>query len=109
MSDVASSAKAKLVLDELEQRTRLMKLVRGERGSWSWWPEALSLVLSVGLLVYWLMAGPSTDELTVLVFICLVGGARGYRDSERLAKRFDALVKVLERDGVLQDGVRGQG
>jgi hypothetical protein len=105
MSEVASSGQAKLLLDALDQRTRLLKLVRG-RPSYPWYLVPVFLVAFGGII--WPEVIDKVGDLGLLLFlvVCIFGGELD--KARRLDKRFDALIKVLEKDGVLQDGVHRQ-
>jgi len=103
MSDVADSAKAKLVLDELEQRTRLMKLVRDEGKPWFPWAVVPVVIGFFALLLWpWDIRDTVVDVYGFLALLGLVLGELA-SDTRRLKKQVDALVKILARDGVLQD------
>lgn len=103
MSEVADSAKAKLLLDELNHRTRLLKLVRGEPGSFFPWLLVPLFLVGFGLMIWpWAIPEGVGEAVFVLVFVFTAMGQID-ADGRKLRKRFDALVKVLEQDGVLQD------
>ena len=100
MSDVASSAEAKLLLDELKQRTRLMKRIRG-RPAHPWYLVVVFLVALGGII--WPEVMDKVGDYNLLL-ICVTFMLAGELDSvKRLERRFDALIRVLEKDGLLQD------
>ena len=109
MSDVANYAKAELALRELEQRTRLLKLVRNEpNATFRWFAIPTSFLgAAVGAAIV-VCPWDIPDRVLLLVVVCLALVAFAV-DRIRLERRFNALVKILERDGMLRDRVPATG
>ncbi|MEN6337474.1 MAG: hypothetical protein ABFE01_24740 [Phycisphaerales bacterium] len=100
MSDLTDRLKAKIVLEDLSRRTRLLGVLRRDRGS-PWWvgiiPDAL---LAFGVLLV-LRSLPSDQAVAILLL-----GAALWRlmsnYTEGVHKRIDALIELLRQEGSLK-------
>jgi hypothetical protein len=103
MPDELSRAKAELLLDQLNRRSRLLGIIQNTTSRrWSFWslPGVLLAVLILGT-IEWLLARDGTFSSTILLLV--VGSLVGIVDGiATLHKRVDALVELLREEGILQ-------
>jgi hypothetical protein len=95
MDTERTSAEVNAALAEVRRRARHLAEAQG---SWSW-SEALSLVVPVGIALYFIYKGApdlSGDGLFGIVFLVSVIGGWQHR---RLRARVDALTKLLTEAG----------
>ena len=101
MPDELNDVEAKLLLAKLHRRTRLLTTLRRKPRD-----GLLLAIVTIALLTLIFMRTNHGSEGTFIVFIVLMGLApcmvRTASDVENVKKRLDALIELLQEEGMLQ-------
>lgn len=100
MSDPMSEIKAKLLLEELNRRTRWFAILRANRSSapWGRFIPVLFLLFAMALVWKSFDSGQAGAIFMLTTALCFTMGAY----AEDVHRRLDALVELLRQEGMLE-------
>ncbi|MCL5280065.1 MAG: hypothetical protein M1376_09180 [Planctomycetes bacterium] len=105
MSRELQELEDKLLFDELSRRLKLLAIVRRKHRRFEWYRLLFLIPLGVvGYICVW--NAFNNDQIVALSLIAIVlfslSGISGI-SGERVDARMDALVRLLQEDGILRD------
>lgn len=108
MSSELSDTEARLLLEKLNQRTRALAVLRGRLCRFSWPMLFLQMVLAGAMTgLVGLHDGGRGDLLSSIAVVVAILALLGIMDTlaARLERRIDALVELLQQEGMLRPGL----
>ncbi len=105
MSDELREAEARLLMQRLDHRTRLLAIVTGKREHRTWLRTCLEITVGAAAVSFCCLfiiftaerSNPVGSLIMLSLFLCLMT-----LQTEHVNKRMAALIELLQQDGVLQ-------
>jgi len=102
MSEYLSELEARLLISSLSRRTNLIELVKTYRLRFLWPLLVVQLLIAVALACLWKKISGSYQEGLLLFVVYYAGAAIVHLYINYTNRRIDALVQLLQQDGLLK-------
>jgi hypothetical protein len=102
MSRELQELEDKLLFDQIDRRLKLLAIVRGKHRCFEWY--RLLFLIPLGVVAYFCGRNAfNNDQIVALSLIVIVLFSLSGISEERVDARMDALVRLLQEDGILRD------